>query len=73
MKTFTVEKFTVVDAGTYTKRVSKGLVFSVDPRKDAPPIDLSGRKVSKDIYKKYFAPAPEPEPEPEQKQEQEEE
>jgi len=71
---FTTEKFTLVLADKYSERVGRGLTFTVDERKNAIPIDLSGRTVSRSIYEKYFAPpAPEPEPEPEPEQEPEEE
>jgi len=42
--------------GTAIAAVPNGVELSVDKSKNAVPIDLGGRTVSKDIYDKYFAP-----------------
>ena len=78
MTTFTTVGSSIVEYkgrnGTVSVPVAGGLVFSVDKRKGALPIDLSGRTVNEDVYKQYFAP-PEPKsapvPKPEQTQEEE--
>lgn len=71
---FTTERFTLVEYkgrnGPVFTRVARGLTFAVDKSKDAPPIDMSGRTVNKDIYDTYFAPpAPELETEAEPEKE----
>ena len=70
--TFTVEKFTIVEYEGKRRpvhaRVSAGLVFTVD--EGWPAIDVSGRRMHRDIYNKYFKqPEPELEAEPEQEEE----